>query len=205
MLQRPVHLAAVVTKPRAGVRPTTRKVFEAMFAILDGVFDGFEGLRVLDAFAGIGQLGLEALQRGASHVTFIERDATVAGDLRRRLGRDERLTVVRGDACDVLARLAGPFDLVFIDPPYSVGLAARAVELIGRRGLVAPGGWVVAEHHHKDVLPEASADVAVARRQRYGETTLTFYQRPMVAVPTSCGPAGPSGVAASTDARRSDA
>lgn len=193
-----------MTKPRTGVRPTTRKVVEAMFAILDGLSEGFEGVRVLDAFAGIGQLGLEAIERGASHVTFIEKDGVVAGDLRRRLGRGERFTIVRGDACDVLGRLAGPFDLVFIDPPYSAGLAARAVALLGSRDLVAPGGWVVAEHHHKDALPEASNDLAMVRRQRYGETTLTFYQRPPAAAPTPSGYACPAGAAGTTQARRSD-
>ena len=183
-----------MTKPRTGVRPTTRKVFEALFAILDGLVERWDGLQVLDAFAGIGQLGLEALDRGASHVTFVEKDGAVASDLRRCLGRDKRVTLVRGDACDVLGRLGSPFDLVFLDPPYSAGLAARALDVLGARALVAEGGWVVAEHHHKDEMPEASGPLGLVRRQRYGETALSFYQR---------APRLAARVDTPTDARRS--
>lgn len=178
MLSRSTGLAVVV-KPRSGVRPTTRKVFESLFAILDGMLDSWDGLRVLDAFAGAGQLGFEALQRGAESVYFIEKDAQVAADLKRLVAPTRgNVIVLRHDARDALQRVAGPFDLVFLDPPYSVGLATFALDTIGRRGLLAPHGIVVAEHHHKEVLPVQAGALQQVRQQRYGETALTFYRTP---------------------------
>lgn len=171
--------ATVVVKPRTGVRPTTRKVCEALFAILDATIDAWDGLRVLDAFAGAGQLGLEALARGAASVLFIEKNGTVAADLKRRCARRglvDRAVVLRGDARDVLQHLAGSFDLVFLDPPYSCGLAASALRALAARGVVAPGGVVVTEHHHKDEMPLDAGALRLTQRRRYGETTLTFYR-----------------------------
>lgn len=167
----------VVVKPRAGVRPTTRKVVEAMFSILDHMLDGWDGVRVLDAFAGAGQLGLEALERGADLVLFVEKDSAAAADLRREVARRgwrEQVTVLRADAREAMTRVAGPFQLVFVDPPYSVGLAATAVQVLGARGVV--DGVLVAEHHHKDAMPESAGTLQVVRRERYGETCLTFYR-----------------------------
>ena len=175
MLSRAARVDALVTKPREGVRPTTRKVLESLFAILDGVIERWDGLRVLDAFAGTGQLGAEALARGA-HVTFIEKSGAVASDLRRRYRAASAVVVLRGDALEQLAKLRGPFDLVFLDPPYSAGLASDALALLTAHGLVAPEGWVVAEHHHKDSMPEARSSLRLVRRQRYGETALSMYR-----------------------------
>jgi 16S rRNA (guanine966-N2)-methyltransferase len=166
-----------MTKPRSGVRPTTRKVLESLFAILDGMLETWEGVRVVDAFAGAGQLGGEALERGAASVTFIEMDLTVAADLRRRFRGERRAQIVKGDARQVLERVVGPFDLAFLDPPYSAGLAAAALEVLDRRGLIDEGGIVVAEHHHKDPMPAQGETLATVRQQRYGETALTFYWR----------------------------
>lgn len=187
MLSRSARVDAVVMRPRSGVRPTTRKVFEALFAILDPLVEPWERLHVLDAFAGTGQLGWAALERGAAELTFIEQDSAVAGDLRRRANRDPRVHIIRGDACEVLGRLRHGFDLVFIDPPYSQGLASRALEMLGARGLVSPEGWAVAEHHHKEALPDVCRDLPLVRRQRYGETCLSLYQRPRLTASVTVG------------------
>ncbi len=163
---------------RQGVRPTTGKVLEALFDILDGYVD-WEGAHVLDAFAGAGQLGFRALERGADSVVFVEVESRVASGLRGEVvarGVKERVVVLRGDAREVLRRLTGPFDVVFVDPPYSCGLAPAVLDLIGERNPLAPGGFVVVEHHHKEALPHQTGALAMVRSERYGETSLTFFR-----------------------------
>lgn len=163
----------------ATVRPTTHKVLEALFAILDGMIADWSCVRVLDAFAGVGQLGFKSLERGAASAFFIERDGVLAADLKARaarMGATDRVVVLRGDAREALQRVAGPFDVVFLDPPYSEGLAAHALRILGVRDVLAPHGLAVVEHHHKDALPQSAGVLKLLRRQRYGETALTFYR-----------------------------
>ena len=165
---------------RPMVRPTTRKVFEAMFQILEGMLGGFEGLRVADVFAGSGQLGLEVLRRGAAEVTWFERDPGVVADLRGLLRSEpqwrNRVTVLRGDAVRSLEKVTAGFDLILMDPPYSQDLGAGCLEVVGRRGLLRAGGVCVVEHHHKDLLPERMGDLVLVRVREYGETQLSFYR-----------------------------
>lgn len=164
-----------------GVRPTTRKVFEALFQILDGMLGGLNGLAVLDVFAGSGQLGLEALRLGAATLVLLEKEPGVAASLRHAI-RDAgfgpgQASVIRGDALRSLERVAGAFDLVIMDPPYSQDLGAGALEIVARRNLLREGGTCVIEHHHKDRLPERVGDLAQVRTRDYGETRLSFYAR----------------------------
>lgn len=164
-----------MTKPRAGVRPTTRKVAEALFQILEHGFGSFEGRRVLDVCAGTGQFGLGALERGACEAVFVEASPAVAADLRARARRPGG-RVIQGSAPAALSRVSGRFDVVFMDPPYGTDVAARSLPILD--GLVAADGVVVVEHHHKDPLPERAGTLARQRVQRYGETALTFYAHP---------------------------
>ena len=130
-------------------RPMTARVKESLFGLLRGWFDD---ARVLDLFAGVGTMGLEAASLGAREVVCVERDRTVLGCLRRNiesLGCGDRVKVLVGDALSsgTVDRLAGPFDVVFMDPPYELmqdekslqrvlNAAARLRSVMGERGFL---------------------------------------------------------------------
>lgn len=158
-----------------GVRPTTDRVREAWMSILGQRIGGAD---VADLFAGSGALGLEALSRGAAHVTFVERSRRAIGVLERNirsLEADGVTTVVRGDALAHLHRLdPARCDLALADPPYGRGHAHRLVTLFARRPF-ARELWV--EHRSDESLPP---DVPV-RQRRYGDTVLTAIALPPVA------------------------
>lgn len=161
-------------RPRPGVRPTTAKVAEAVFQILEHALGGFEGKRVLDVCAGTGQFGLGLLERGAAEAVFVERSPAVGGELRARV-RGLPASIALGSATAVLERLDGRFDVVFMDPPYSTSVASDCLEVLARRRMVAPGGVVAVEHHHKDPVGDAYGPLVRYRVQRYGETQVSFY------------------------------
>jgi 16S rRNA (guanine(966)-N(2))-methyltransferase RsmD len=167
--------------PRGAVtRPTTDQV---RTALMDALTPWLGGAHLLDIFAGAGGVGLEALSRGAGHVTFVERDARAVTALRHNitgLGLDDRARVLREDALRALARLereAARFHLAFLDPPYQRDLTAPVLIALGAGRLLIPPGIVVAQHLSKRP-PEPEAGVLQAyRTRRFGETTLTFFRR----------------------------
>ena len=158
-------------------RPTTDRVKEGMFSILQ--FD-IEGRRVLDLFAGTGQLGIECLSRGAAEVTFVDR----RGDAVRLIRENLRVTnleagarVIAGDAMEYLRTAKQRFDLIFLDPPYASGLLETALEEIARIDILSPHGIIVAEHPADRTLPAVEAPYAVRRTYRYGKIALTVICR----------------------------
>lgn len=160
-----------------GVRPTTERAREALFSILAG---RLRGARVLDAAAGSGALGFEALSRGAREVVFVEADRRVARVLSANLealGVGRRAAVVVR-AVEAYLRLDPPrgFDLVLFDPPWASPVTA---ELEGLWASVAPGGTFVVERGSGEE-PWPGAPVAPDIR-RYGTTTLFLYRRPEAA------------------------
>jgi 16S rRNA (guanine966-N2)-methyltransferase len=134
-----------------------------------------DGARVLDAFAGTGAMGLEALSRGAAHVTFMERDSVALQCLQRNiesLGEEEQCHVLRTDAARPPFASA-PADLAFLDPPYGTGLAAPALAALAAAGWLAPGAVVVLEHG--DASPFASpAGFEAIDKRRYGRSRFAF-------------------------------
>jgi len=152
----------------ATTRPTTDMAREAIFNALNSL-DVVEGARILDCFAGTGAMGIEALSRGAAHVTFIERDRAALAALERNvttLGVKDRSTIVRGDAL-ALASSCRDVSLVLADPPYDF---AKWNELLA----VLPGNLVVAE----SAAPvEAPDGWEMLRTRRYGRTHVTFLRR----------------------------
>jgi 16S rRNA (guanine966-N2)-methyltransferase len=157
-----------------GVRPTSDRVREALFAWLGAL----EGVRVLDVYAGSGAIGIEALSRGASSVTFIERGAASLAALRdnlRTLGIGQtEARVLRGDAVATLRRLgrqAARFDLVFLDPPYASGEAERALVALVDARLLTPEGTVVLEAAWRHPVAAVPGLQAIEER-RYGDTVL---------------------------------
>jgi 16S rRNA (guanine966-N2)-methyltransferase len=170
----------VLRAPRgAATRPTSEKVREAVFAILGD--RAVAGARVLDLFAGAGGLGLEALSRGAAHVTFVDAArpalAAVRGNLRELGIDDARATLHAGDAVAFAARGGGPWELVLVDPPYASDLAVRAVAALPA-GALAPAATVVIEHDRRHAPPVALGTLLRTDERRYGDTLVSFYQVP---------------------------
>jgi 16S rRNA (guanine(966)-N(2))-methyltransferase RsmD len=139
------------------------------------------GARVLDLFAGTGAVGIEALSRGAARVVFVERDQAALRALRGNLAAlgasRAAARVVAGDALRVLPDVGaqeGPFDLVFIDPPYATTLAARALEALIAARVCRDGAEVVVQHAAQTDLPPVEGLAAHRRPRRFGDTALTF-------------------------------
>jgi 16S rRNA (guanine966-N2)-methyltransferase len=134
----------------------------------------FEDLRVADLFAGSGALGFEALSRGAASATFVETDPKAAAVIRRnaeKLGTTVR--ILAGSAM-ALPR-AGPFDLIFADPPYAPGSGSAVVEAVIRADWLAPGGWMSVETKRGDAVDPGPLEVAAVRDS--GRARLTFLRR----------------------------
>jgi 16S rRNA (guanine966-N2)-methyltransferase len=166
--------------PGPATRPLGDRVKQTLFAVLEA---DLRDARVLDLFAGSGAAGIEALSRGARSATFVERDRDAARVIEENLRRTHlapRATVVRAEAIDwLVARPLGkePWDVVIVDPPYAeTGLLARALEALGRSGVVAPAGRVAAKHSWRDAPAARIGLLASERERRFGETALTFYR-----------------------------
>ena len=158
-------------------RPTTDRVKEGVFSIIQ--FE-IEGRRVLDLFAGTGQLGIECLSRGRQSAVFVDRRADALKLIRENLKTTdllERASVVSGDALEFLKSRRERFDLIFLDPPYGAGLLEPALEQIVRFDILSPHGIIVAEHPKETVLPPLPAPYRVHRVYRYGKIGLTVCRR----------------------------
>jgi 16S rRNA (guanine966-N2)-methyltransferase len=131
------------------------------------------GARVLDLFAGSGALGLEALSRGAAHVTFldVDRRATSAIETLAREWHEESMTVECVDALQWLSRRPATerFDVVFVDPPFDANLLAAALQALHSQRLLAPDGRVYVEHRAREALPALPEGWKAVRDGRAGE------------------------------------
>ncbi|MEC3859812.1 16S rRNA (guanine(966)-N(2))-methyltransferase RsmD [Mesobacterium sp. TK19101] len=161
----------------AHLRPTTDRVREALFGMLDGgrFGDVIDGARVLDLFAGTGALGLEALSRGAVQVTFVD-----DGRKAQALLRENIATLGVRDAVRLIARDAlrlppadAPCDLVFLDPPYGKGLGAKALSGAQAQGWIAPGALIVWEENAPQLAPDG---FTLLETRGYGDTTVTLLE-----------------------------
>jgi len=157
-----------------GLRPTSDKLRETLFNVLQG---RLAGARVLDGYAGTGAVGIEALSRGAAHVTFVESDARaralIAANL-ERCGVSGGYTIERGLAEVVLGRLAPDYDVIFLDPPYDEADLGPAVTL--GIGCLAADGLCVLEHASRREPPSVDG-TGPARQLASGDSALAFYVR----------------------------
>ena len=162
------------TLPGDATRPTGEKVKESLFSAIQ--FD-IEGRRVLDLFAGSGQLGIEALSRGASGCVFVDKNTEAVQIIRRNLqhtGLAEKSQVLGTDALSYLNRPGDRFDLVFLDPPYASELLLPVLEKVAP--LVNDGGIILCETDDTITLPEQVDRFAVAKTYRFGHTYVWLYR-----------------------------
>lgn len=157
------------------VRPTTDMVKEAMFSILQ--FE-VEGANVLDLFAGSGQLGIEALSRGARACVFVDVSRDSQSITRQNLQHTGLSAAARVAAMDYAAFLRTTketFDIALLDPPYEKGMAADALPLLVEK--MSPGGAIICETRRGEPLPEQVGHFSVKKTYRYGKIMLTLYRR----------------------------
>lgn len=165
----------------SATRPTSERVREAIAsAILSR--GGFEGCAVLDVFAGTGAYAFEALSRGAERAVLVERDGRAAKAIEasaRELGVGSRVAVVVGDAnaASVHARIKGPFERVFIDPPYAeIAAVEGLIRALDARGLLAEDALIVVEHASKSP-PTFPPTFDIVSSPRYGDTAVMLLRR----------------------------
>ena len=158
-------------------RPTTGKVKESLFSIIQ--FE-LEGRRILDLFAGTGQLGLEALSRGAERCTFVERRKEAAALVRENVELcrfADRAQVVQGEAQSFLRGCKERFDVILLDPPYHTDLLEQSLELITRFDILREHGIIVCESRAEWSAPELTPPYETGREYRYGQIKLTLCRR----------------------------
>ncbi len=162
-------------------RPTADRVREALFDILTSAAlargeTGLEGIAVLDAFAGSGALGFEALSRGAAHATFLENDpaaGSVIAQNIRKLGVEDRALLLRADALKP-PKARAPCALVLLDPPYRSGLVAPSLVALRKMGWIAEGASIVAELAAGEPFCPPEGAFAQTDERRYGAARLVF-------------------------------
>lgn len=157
----------------AQVRPTPGRVKESLFSIL---MPRLDGARVLDLFSGTGAIGFEAASRGASRVVCVEAQREIAAAIAESakvFGVSDVVTVFQAPVERALYRLEGPFDIVYLDPPYAEPVPLALFALMRERGLLAPDALVVYEHAAKRILPDIPG-YRSTREEVYGDVALAF-------------------------------
>ena len=160
-----------------GIRPTTDMVKESIFNIIQ--FD-IEGRRVLDLFAGTGQLGIECLSRGAKDATFVDRDRDAVNLVKTNLkscGMEAR--VVNDDSISFLSR-GGSYDLIFIDPPYATDLIDQALKIIKSVDILSDGGIIICESARDKSMPDMQPPYYKKKEYNYGKVKITTYGKETV-------------------------
>ncbi|MEE2960304.1 MAG: 16S rRNA (guanine(966)-N(2))-methyltransferase RsmD [Myxococcota bacterium] len=172
------HRGHCIKVPRGDkVRPTTDRVREAIFSILSPYLDQ---ARVLDAFAGSGALGLEAISRGAQKATFVEIDRKVLKILRENVKTfaPKKVRLVNSKATQSFKLLSDEeekFDIIFLDPPYGLKLLPAHLELIGQKNILADDGIVVCEHPKQQNLSDHYGPLNQIDNRQYGDINIVFF------------------------------
>ncbi len=158
-------------------RPTIDRVKEALFSIIH--FD-IPGADVLDLFAGTGQLGIEALSRGASSAVFVDRQENACKLVKENLRRtklEDKAQVIRAEYTDYLRRCGKKFGIIFLDPPYSHEFLENSLNLITEIDILQSGGIIVAERPLGKELPADFPGYSRSKDYKYGKVLLTLYRK----------------------------
>jgi len=162
------------------IRPTADRVREAIFSSLSSRMGSFENLKVLDLFAGTGALSLEALSRGASQAVLVDPSAQSAEIITENVeacGMNDRVILFKMPAGTFIAKPAfqGPFDLIFLDPPYNKNFIVPTLNGIVKNGLLAKQGVICIESAREDPIPDDLPGLMLLSRREYGSTSVSFY------------------------------
>lgn len=163
------------------IRPTADRVKESLFNILTVMMGTFADRRVLDIFAGTGNLGIEALSRGAADALFIDENREAVALVRKNLalaGFVERGKVIQKEALSALRSLdngASTYGLVFLDPPYQQGLSGEVMTVLAASSLIDDSSVVVVETAARETLPDTFGRLREIDRRVYGDTALAFF------------------------------
>ena len=158
-------------------RPTADRVKEALFSIIN--FD-LPGAKVLDLFGGTGQLGIEALSRGADHAVFVDAREDACKIIRENLKRTKlegQGRVVRSDYLDYLRRCKEQYDIIILDPPYAEVFLENALKCITEIDILQSGGIIVTERPLGKELPCTFEGYTRSKDYKYGQTLLTLYRK----------------------------
>lgn len=162
---------------KAKIRPSSDKVKGSIFNVLK---DEVKGRKVLDLFAGSGNLGIESLSRGAEFVTFVDSSSASIKIIKRNLESldlDRRSKTVGKDCLKVLPKLQGKFGIVFADPPYLCGFAQKVIDLVVKYDLLERDGILVLEHHKKESFKCPEDKLFYVKAKRFGDTMVSFFLR----------------------------
>lgn len=158
-------------------RPTSDRVKEAIFNIIQ--FD-IEGRRVLDLFAGSGQLAIEALSRGAAYGVLVDQNSEAIKVIKENLHKvkfDQRASVLQSDYLRYLSTTRERFDIIFLDPPYAENFLENALRKISEIDILTEGGIIVCERSREKVLPATVGDLICSKDYCYGKTAVNLYSR----------------------------
>lgn len=165
----------------ADIRYTSDRVKKSLFSILA---DAVPGARFLDLYAGSGNIGIEAISRGAQSIAFVDLDPACARTISANLARcglspkPPRIILLNmgmSRAMEYFRRRNMQFDIIFLDPPYHFGLVEKTLQEISACGILSTDGEVIAEHDIKENAPARAGILVMTRQKRYGTTLLSFY------------------------------
>jgi 16S rRNA (guanine(966)-N(2))-methyltransferase RsmD len=164
----------------SAVRPTADRIKEAFFNIIGPI----EGKTFLDLFAGSGNMGIEALSRGALKAVFVENDRTLIGAIGKNIAacgftaKSEILTSDFIKAVSGLVKRAETFDVLFADPPYGRGIVSRTLEHLQNGALMENDSLLALQHSiREDAAVDAAGPLALVDRRPYGDTILSFFKK----------------------------
>ncbi len=168
-------------KKQKNLRPTTGKVREALFNILRS---SARNARFLDLYAGTGAVGIKALTEGASEAVFVEKNRECIKKIDKyikKLGFSEKTNIVNRNVLSFIERAEmnnRTYDIIFLDPPYHEDEILQALSAIDKSAILGDNGIVIAEHFAKRQLPEKFDNLCKSRDYIYGDTVLSFYNKP---------------------------
>ncbi len=165
------------------IRPTADKVKGSIFNIIASNFGPFENMEVLDLFSGTGNLGIEALSRGADKAVFVDENRGSINILKENIGicglaeRSEIIQATVESGIKILSKRGTRFNLVFLDPPYGKGLVEKTMEEIVSRDILEDGAVVIAEHSLREQPLIEYDGLTLTDRRKYGDTEISFYRK----------------------------
>lgn len=165
----------LITPEGFDTRPTTDKVKEAICSAIQ--FD-FPGAHVLDLYAGSGQMGIEALSRGAAHAVFTDSAAEAVSCVKQNVkacGFSDIAEVIRTDAVAYLQRCTARFDIAFLDPPYNHGILQEILPLLAPH--MTKNGIIICEHEPECKLPQTILDFPLQKQKKYGKIVISVYRQ----------------------------